>query len=68
MRICRGGSNSHVPQINCQARDAIGDMLHHAAMHNIHHRGQATLLVRALGHTPGNVDILFYYAERSALA
>ena len=23
---------------------------------------------RALGHVPGNVDILFYYAERSALA
>jgi uncharacterized damage-inducible protein DinB len=27
----------------------------------------ATLLVRALGHAPGNVDILFYYADKSAV-
>jgi uncharacterized damage-inducible protein DinB len=31
-------------------------------------RGQVTLLLRALGQVPGYVDILFYYAERSALA
>lgn len=47
---------------------AVGEALHHAAIHNIHHRGQVALLLRALGHVPGNVDILFYYAERSALA
>jgi uncharacterized damage-inducible protein DinB len=47
---------------------AVGEILHHAAIHNIHHRGQVTLLLRALGHVPGNVDLLFYYAERSALA
>ena len=47
---------------------AVGEILHHAAIHNIHHRGQVTLLLRALGQVPGNVDILFYYAERSALA
>jgi uncharacterized damage-inducible protein DinB len=47
---------------------AIGEILHHAAIHNIHHRGQVTLLVRALGHVPGNVDILFYYADKSTLA
>jgi uncharacterized damage-inducible protein DinB len=47
---------------------AIGEILHHAAIHNIHHRGQVTLLIRALGHVPGNVDILFYYADKNALA
>ena len=47
---------------------AIGEILHHAAIHNIHHRGQVTLLMRALGHVPGNVDILFYYADKNALA
>jgi uncharacterized damage-inducible protein DinB len=57
-----------IPQINLSGAGRIGDLLHHAAVHNIHHRGQASLLVRALGHTPGNVDILFYYAERSATA
>lgn len=39
---------------------AVGEILHHAAIHSIHHRGQVTLLLRALGHTPGNVDMLFY--------
>jgi len=54
-----------VPQIAFSRVMAVGEMLHHAALHNIHHRGQVTLLLRALGHVPGNVDILFYYAERS---
>lgn len=42
----------------------IGELLHHAALHGIHHRGQVALLVRMLGHAPGNVDILLYYAEQ----
>jgi uncharacterized damage-inducible protein DinB len=46
---------------------AVGEILHHAAIHNTHHRGQVTLLLRALGHEPGNVDILFYYAEKGVL-
>ncbi|HEX6974905.1 MAG TPA: DinB family protein [Vicinamibacterales bacterium] len=45
---------------------ALGDLLHHAAIHGIHHRGQVALLLRAVGHVPGNVDILLYYARRSA--
>jgi len=40
----------------------LGQLMHHAAVHGVHHRGQVALLLRALGHAPGNVDILFYYA------
>jgi uncharacterized damage-inducible protein DinB len=57
-----------VPQISFSRVMALGEMLHHAAVHSIHHRGQVTLLLRELGHVPGNVDILFYYADKSALA
>ncbi len=42
----------------------IGEMLQHAANHGVHHRGQVTLLLRMLGVVPGNVDLLFYDAER----
>lgn len=45
---------------------ALGQLLHHAAIHGIHHRGQAALLLRTLGYVPGNFDILLYYAGRSA--
>ncbi|MBI1761045.1 MAG: DinB family protein [Acidobacteria bacterium] len=44
----------------------LGELLHHAAIHGVHHRGQVALLLRMLGYTPGNFDILFYYAERRA--
>jgi len=40
-----------------------GDLLHHAAIHCVHHRGQVALLLRTLGHPPGNFDILFYYGQ-----
>lgn len=42
----------------------LGELLHHTATHGVHHRGQVALLLRALGHVPGNFDILFYYAEK----
>ena len=32
----------------------------HAANHGVHHRGQVSLLIRALGYAPGNIDLLFY--------
>ena len=57
-----------VPQVSFSAVMPLGEMLHHAAIHSVHHRGQVTLILRELGHVPGNVDILFYYADRSAIA
>lgn len=44
---------------------ALGTLLQHAAIHGIHHRGQVTLLLRLLGYTPGNVDLLFYGAREA---
>ena len=41
----------------------LGDLMHHAAMHGVHHRGQVALLLRSLGQVPGNFDILFYYGR-----
>jgi uncharacterized damage-inducible protein DinB len=43
----------------------VGQLLHHAAIHGVHHRGQVALLLRSLGHPPGNFDLLFYYPEIS---
>jgi uncharacterized damage-inducible protein DinB len=40
---------------------ALGHLLHHAAVHAVHHRGQVALLLRMLGYVPGNFDILLYY-------
>jgi uncharacterized damage-inducible protein DinB len=42
----------------------LGEVMHHAANHGVHHRGQVALLLRALGIAPGNVDLLIYYRER----
>jgi uncharacterized damage-inducible protein DinB len=46
----------------------IGPLLQHGAIHGVHHRGQVALLLRSLGFTPGNFDVLFYDAEKSAAA
>ena len=42
----------------------LGALMQHAATHGVHHRGQVALLLRSLGVTPGNVDLLFYDAEK----
>ena len=42
---------------------SVGAVLHHAAIHSVHHRGQVMLLFRALGYKPADVDMLFYYTE-----
>jgi uncharacterized damage-inducible protein DinB len=41
----------------------LGDLMHHAAIHGVHHRGQVALLLRLLGQVPGNFDILFFYGR-----
>jgi uncharacterized damage-inducible protein DinB len=43
----------------------LGDLMHHAANHGVHHRGQVSLLLRTLGHEPGEIDIFYYYAEHA---
>jgi uncharacterized damage-inducible protein DinB len=46
---------------------SIGEMMHHGAIHGVHHRGQIALLLRLLGKTPGNFDALFYYAQNRSM-
>ena len=46
----------------------MGELLHHSTVHGAHHRGQGALLLRLLGHAPGDFDILFYYAEKAGVA
>jgi len=42
----------------------LGELMQHAANHGVHHRGQVALMLRSIGRAPGNVDLLFYDAER----
>ena len=52
-----------IPDLEKQSK-CLGDLMQHAAVHGIHHRGQVALLLRMLGYAPGNFDILFYYADK----
>ena len=46
----------------------VGQLLQHAANHGVHHRAQVALLLRLLGYTPGNLDLLIYDGERGLLS
>jgi uncharacterized damage-inducible protein DinB len=46
----------------------LGHLLQHAAVHAAHHRGQIALLLRMLGQTPGNFDVLLYDSARATPA
>ena len=46
----------------------LGALLQHTATHGVHHRGQVALLLRVLGYTPGNVDLLIYDVEKRSAA
>ena len=45
----------------------LGDLMQHAAVHAVHHRGQVALLLRTLGHEPGNFDFLLYVGEQRSV-
>jgi uncharacterized damage-inducible protein DinB len=42
----------------------LGEMMEHAAIHGVHHRGQVALLLRLIGHVPGDFDFLLYCGEK----
>ncbi len=42
---------------------SVGEVLHHAAIHGVHHRGQVAMLLRSLGYVPGDFDMIFYYRQ-----
>jgi uncharacterized damage-inducible protein DinB len=39
----------------------------HVVNHASHHRGQVSAMLRAMGHTPPGVDLIFYYREKFPL-
>jgi uncharacterized damage-inducible protein DinB len=46
----------------------LGDLMHHSVIHAVHHRGQVAVMLRTLGHTPGNFDMLIYSFEHEHLS
>jgi uncharacterized damage-inducible protein DinB len=46
----------------------LGQLMQHAAIHGVHHRGQISMMLRMLGYTPGNFDMLLYFPRHSVSA
>jgi len=46
----------------------LKDLMQHAAVHGVHHRGQVVVLLRQLGYAPGNVDMLVYFERSHSVA
>jgi uncharacterized damage-inducible protein DinB len=44
----------------------LGELMQHAVIHSVHHRGQVSLLLRMIGVAPGNFDALFYWERPEA--
>lgn len=42
----------------------LGAVMRHAANHGVHHRGQITQMLRLMGRSSGNIDMLFYEGEK----
>jgi uncharacterized damage-inducible protein DinB len=45
-------------------RMGFDELMRAGAIHGVHHRGQVALLLRSLGHSPGNLDMLGYYQRQ----
>lgn len=44
----------------------LGEVMLHVLLHAQHHRGETAALLTGLGHSPGDVDLLFFLFERGA--
>jgi len=46
----------------------VAEAVLHVVNHGTHHRGQVSGFLRALGHTPPPLDLIWYYRERAKKA
>lgn len=46
----------------------LGELMLHTTVHAAHHRGQVALLLRMLGSTPGDFDLLWYALDKPTAA
>ena len=44
-------------------RQPVGHLVLHVVNHATHHRGQVSGFLRAMGHTPPKIDLVFYYLK-----
>jgi len=49
-------------------RQPLWQIVLHVVNHGAHHRGQVSGFLRAMGHTPPPLDLIFYYREQAAHA